>query len=80
MKEMELRFKAQELQLKEQEAQMEFDMAGATAAREERTAIMESQLNLQASAAQHSQKLQQSKEQAALKAKQQPKGNKNDKT
>jgi hypothetical protein len=67
MAKIEFDFKVRELELRERELQMEFDMAGAEAAREERTALIENRMNLDASAQQHAQKLQQTKEAAKLK-------------
>jgi hypothetical protein len=58
LKEMDLQFKIKELQLKERQMMMEFDLAGAEAARNERTALMETQMNLSARAAEHEQALQ----------------------
>lgn len=63
MKEMELQFKVKELELKEREMTMEMNFAEAENARKERTAVMESQLSLQAQEQEHQQAAQFSQEQ-----------------
>lgn len=62
MKELEYQFKVKELELKERELQMKMDYAGAEAARKERTALMESQMGLQAQAQEHEMNLAHSAE------------------
>ena len=76
-KQMELQFKIKELELKEREMQMNMQYAEAEAARNERTALMEQQMNLESQAAQHAQKQEFSQQDHEIRLQQAKEGKKN---
>ena len=70
MKQMELQFKIKELELKEREAQMNMDFAAQEAAQEQRTALMESQMDLQAQQEEHAMNRQHAEEDHSMQVEQ----------